>query len=1253
MDLVRQRDGNLTTLATELEAQLRAGGEAAYGAALALAAVAHSSGDQARADRILGEALATWPKRPEGYVARAHLARKAGDLARTRSDLERALPLQSGVPKEETLSELWQLCLELSDLECARRHHGALVQSARGNAFLAGELGRALLARGQHAEALDELRRVARGAEGDRRALVPALRDLGRAELASGDATAALRTLDRAARASEAAPSLRSEIDALRADAHRALGTQQEFLKELEADARSADRLALVARLYEELGQLDKAARAYRRASELEPSDLDLRLALVRILELTLDLQGAERELAKLVRQAPGQLDLSLRYIDLLLAAGERERALAEFDRAARTFEQDPSAAFRLLELAERLQEVERARRLEAALTGKTGLDRQHLVELGGRAYRQGDGEKARAIWKRILLDRDKTRAKLVYGETLLAHDDVKGGLEVLQQAVDEAPQELEPKVALARGLLRAAALATGPAKKDYERRALAAWLVVLRDPKADRGVDQSTRAEARRQVVRLLKRTGRLTVEMAALERAFTGPKRDTEAGLTLAEAQILLRKLGEAERTLTRLHELLPGDRTVLTRLERVQLDQGKTVAALGTLERLLAIDPARAREILGRLADLAFDLHNDARAIEYAERGVALDPTDAEALSKLGTLYERSGRLGDAETAFRKALAQDAQLHAVTIKLARLLTKRDAAEEALALLLRSLRNAQRADDISVLGKQAVAAATTANLKRELEDQLRPLCISRPEAPALRALLLEVVREQRLELEDRLRRDSPAGSEAARAALADLADRNLGPMLSVLAASDIEEQEQVILLLAWGQAAGSSRALLEFAEGSAPERLRIAAIEAAAKHGDDAVATRLAAILHKQGRNPRGAIVLALVRGLARCPGTEARRGLLLALDAEDPSIRAEALLALGTRKPALPEPALLALLTSSDEGEATRAAAALSLAERPPSQKVARALLPLLSQDAPLIQAGVLVALATHAPKDPRFLMAASAAVFGGEPRLAAAAVRALVLATPDAAPRTAVPGEPPLEPGERTLRAEERLWRALAPAISIQARARLLERHRAELIAALQVALATGRKTAVQALRSMSRSAGNAALAPLYIADTEARSDELELERAASESAARIHAAVLPSIIAHVEGPDRELSTLALVTLCPDQSPAARDTLRRALHGEDDAKFEAAAFALAECPTTGALPLIEELFAARPAWPRERRLAALLEAWGLEQGPNVDPAIVRLLARLGASENELVRNRAQSAQDTLGLTGEPTE
>lgn len=1257
VELVRQRDGDPSALLLEFEAAAQVGGETAFAALLALSGVARAAGDLPRARRALSDVVGKWPKRPQGHLALARLARQEGDLAGAKASLEQALPLESGMAKEDTLGELWQLCLDLSDLECAQRHHGALVRSAKGNGFVAGELGRALLSRGRHKEAVEELRRVARAAEGDRRALVPALRDLGRAELVSGQAALALQTLDRASRLGEGEPGLRSEIDTLRADAHRALGSLDSYLAELERGAEGAFRLALLGQLYEERGQLEKAVQAYRRASALAPADIDLRLALVRLLELTLDLAGAEKELAKLVRQAPGQIDLVVRYIDVLLAAGKRQQALAEFDRAALGFERDASASFLLLELAERLQEPERIARIEVAQAARSGLGERHLVELGSRAYRQGKGDKARAIWKRLLSERSTSRGAVLYGETLLAHDDVQGGLEALEAAVAGAPTELEPKVALARGLLRAAALATGPAKKDFERRALIAWILVLEDPRSATSGDRSTRAEARRQVVRLFKRTGRLTVEMAALERAFMAAQPNTDAGLTLAEAQILSKNPSEAERTLTRLHQLLPGDREVLARLLRVQLDQGKREAAMVTLERQLAIDPARARETLGRLAELAFDLHDDARAIAYAERASSLDPTDADALAKLGALYEKSARLPDAEAAYRKALALDGQLHGVAIKLARLLAKRGEGAEALGVLLRSLRSARRPDDIALIGRQSLAAAVSADLTRELEDQLRPLCISRPEAPALRALLLDVLTKQRHNLEDQVAQASLAQSQTARIALSNLADRNLGPLLSVLSTGEIDEQEQVILLLAWGRSAGAGGALLEFAEGPAPEPLRVAAIHAATRRADEHLAARLTALLARKHQAPRGALALAVVRGLAQLEGTDARQGLELALKSEDPEIRTEALLALAKRKPAPNEASLVQILTSDLEGDAARAAAALSFGERPRSRTAQAALLSHLEDAPPIVHASVLTALALQAPTDRRFLEAATLALFSPNARSVAASVRTLALTDPDFAaassdaPRSSAAA--PRQDEALTGPIEDRLWRILTEAPDLAIRVRVLERHRAYLVTALEVALKTSRASAAQALRAMARSDGLPAVAPLFAADGTDSSAGPGLQQQAVAAAGAIHSAVMPWVLQHAEGSDRELSTLALGTLCPDQGTLSQLTIERALRGADDAKFEAAAFALTECKTELALPLLASFLETRPAWPRQRRMVAVLEAIGLRQKHALDPALRQLLATLSHSENELVKKRALSAESALDLAEKETE
>ncbi len=73
--------------------------------------------------------------------------------------------------------------------------------------------------------------------------------------------------------------------------------------------------------------------------------------------------------------------------------------------------------------------------------------------------------------------------------------------------------------------------------------------------------------------------------------------------------------------------------------------------------------------------------------ANAISQFERCRALAPTDVELSADLGALYASAGRAGDAEAAYRRALAVDAEYADVHARLAALLLSRGEAAEARA--------------------------------------------------------------------------------------------------------------------------------------------------------------------------------------------------------------------------------------------------------------------------------------------------------------------------------------------------------------------------------------------------------------------------------------------------------------------------------------------------------------------------------------------------------------------------------------
>jgi cytochrome c-type biogenesis protein CcmH/NrfG len=123
------------------------------------------------------------------------------------------------------------------------------------------------------------------------------------------------------------------------------------------------------------------------------------------------------------------------------------------------------------------MEEKARARQLLERLTALGVQDPRHLVELGNRYWDEGDQEKARRTWQRLLgAGGSRADALLALGEVTLEHGLVDEGLASLAEAVKAGGGALKYQKAYALALER-----TGPSAKQSERRrrydqALAIW---------------------------------------------------------------------------------------------------------------------------------------------------------------------------------------------------------------------------------------------------------------------------------------------------------------------------------------------------------------------------------------------------------------------------------------------------------------------------------------------------------------------------------------------------------------------------------------------------------------------------------------------------------------------------------------------------------------------------------------------------------------------------------------------------------
>jgi len=103
---------------------------------------------------------------------------------------------------------------------------------------------------------------------------------------------------------------------------------------------------------------------------------------------------------------------------------------------------------------------------------------------------------------------------------------------------------------------------------------------------------------ESRSRIVTLWGFERILDAQVQPLQAKFGGNPPDVESGRMLAEVQLHLRKLGDAEQTLRRVVTVAPGDADSYLALERVLVQENKLADAIAVLEKLVAVDPNSAR-------------------------------------------------------------------------------------------------------------------------------------------------------------------------------------------------------------------------------------------------------------------------------------------------------------------------------------------------------------------------------------------------------------------------------------------------------------------------------------------------------------------------------------------------------------------------------------------------------------------------------------------------------------------------------
>ncbi|HEV8246905.1 MAG TPA: tetratricopeptide repeat protein, partial [Polyangiaceae bacterium] len=741
--------------------------------------------------------------------------------------------------------------------------------------------------------------------------------------------------LEHALRVAGQTAGVRREVYQAIAEVYRADDRLAELVTRLEKEgALDADELRLLASLYEETGRIDKALATYRKVLAHETGDIGTRLKVVQLLEVQGALEQAVVEYEALIRAAPRNPDYVFRLAETLIQRGERARAVTELGKLEARSGNDEQTLSALVDFYERVGERDRSLALLQKLAGGGGTDPQHVIELGTRYWQAGDKKRAVSTWQRLrVVVADRAQALLLLGEIYLEHDMPKDALDSLREASKLSPKQQRYKKSYALALERVGGAAAKEQKQALHDEAYKLWESLLRDPASSRELQR----EARQHIVSLWKLSEQLPQRTRGLERRFFKSPPDLEAGRLLAEAHLRKPNYPDAERVLSRLVELAPGDVESLERLERTLVLEHKLPEAIEKLEQLAKLEPKRAREYYQRMAEYASEQYKDDDAIRYAARAVELSPDDADGHKKLGEMYRQRQDSGHAIAEFRQAIAKNERLFPVYLELAELLLGRGEVDEADQLLRRVVRAAPDEELISKAARLSMQVNLGRGALESLERDLLPLALSNPDRPIYRRLLVEVYGAMAYPIVHRSKSLDPAQAAEARAALRKLGERAVKPLLDAL--SDKRDTQQVVAVTLLMHVANPSAApsLFAYATSDADSSLRARAMLALGSLDDEKTLPRLSELLSPDGHaraDESDPVVLAAAYSAARLRKPAARPLLLSLLSSEAPSLRALGALGLGALDDRRSVRDLSKLARAGDAGPLVRAAAAYAL-------------------------------------------------------------------------------------------------------------------------------------------------------------------------------------------------------------------------------------------------------------------------------------------------------------------------------
>lgn len=714
-------------------------------------------------------------------------------------------------------------------------------------------------------------------------------RELSRAEEANGDFVAAGLALEPIVQLYSGDHWRRREALNRLIVLHRKQGDLRAFLPRLARLFRRhgfAEEEAL-ARLYDEIGELEPASLAYRRAISLRPYALDLRESLVALFDRSGRPEQAIIEQERLAKIAPGEPRYVLELGHRLWKADRKSESLARLATLSARFPRAIAVHERLADLYMNFGDAVRAQRETELLSRIAPRDETHWMTLGEQIFQNGKRARAIETWKRIVqVSPDKAHAQVTLAQVFAEHDLATEAHEAYRAALRLAPEDAAIWRTFGLWLERG----TTAERERNRKESIEVWHRVLQLAK-----DETWRREARSHMVEQWDKARVLERNMTRLRKEFEAPSPNLESAAILAQAYRHRGLPNQAIAIYERLQALMPGNTDTLLALEAIYRQQGRIDEALATLQQLALQIPARANEFFTAMSDLLLSVYRDDEALTWARKSLETGRNPAQAWQRLAEIYERKEDLDQAGEAYHELLKLDSRCFDALFALSRLEVRRGAYDAAAQLYAQLLRDSQGQDE-TVFARAGQLALDLHEYRGTLEAlavELELLAANVPFSSALRRLMVDLYFRLASEPTD----------------LARLVERGARPLLLALSESnDVIERQMALHVMAVAPTPLMAMPLLQLAESHPHNAKGQAAVDAAAERVWALVALARVAGPAERERlehlldDREGAVREAAAFVLARLADPQSSKALEKALGDRRPGVAAFACLGLG---------------------------------------------------------------------------------------------------------------------------------------------------------------------------------------------------------------------------------------------------------------------------------------------------------------------------------------------------------------